>query len=610
MAKDIEPKLKKIPEYLKIERSECFVIPEYQRGYSWSITQCDKLYQDIENFMDADQTDPYFFGTIIVDCSDAKNFNLVDGQQRTTTFLLLLKALLLRITEVLDNFTRDEETESLEQGLREKRNSIIDILYKTDSDNRLELLKSWNNIEKIQFLKNKSINEIYKEELQTILNAKTFDIAETNCIKIPKKQKENKYTVFFKNFKFFYDKLSDYNESKLNKFAKTFLEKCQIIEIRSWQLEQAITMFNSLNSTGIPLSDADIISASLYSNVEDNKDKFNETWKKIIEIANALSSKKIIDIDSVLQEYMYIKRAKDKEYIGRDKENTKDTVDVTTPGVRNYYTILHGEILKTPEDLCKNFLKIVNIWDKIKNYPIVKLLLKFNENIKLYLISYLFKFDEKDISNEIVLEISECLIRLFAILELVDAGYSSTNFKTFLFGENVKFVDKNYSYIDIKSDFDKQISEKWSKDDLKKYLSDYSKNVLVFLNEYLYAKEKGLAFDFDESVNIEHIMPASGHNINAIRNDAGFEKKEDFDAMVNSLGNKILLEENINKSISNDWFKTKKQTSVDSKSGYNDSKYNIAKALVNYNSDFWEKDDINNATNKAADRILKFIFND
>lgn len=560
--------------------------------------------------MDADQTDPYFFGTIIVDCSDAKNFNLVDGQQRTTTFLLLLKALLLRITEVLDNFTRDEETESLEQGLREKRNSIIDILYKTDSDNRLELLKSWNNIEKIQFLKNKSINEIYKEELQTILNAKTFDIAETNCIKIPKKQKENKYTVFFKNFKFFYDKLSDYNESKLNKFAKTFLEKCQIIEIRSWQLEQAITMFNSLNSTGMPLSDADIISASLYSNVEDNKDKFNETWKKIIEIANALSSKKIIDIDSVLQEYMYIKRAKDKEYIGRDKENTKDTVDVTTPGVRNYYTILHGEILKTPEDLCKNFLKIVNIWDKIKNYPIVKLLLKFNENIKLYLISYLFKFDEKDISNEIVLEISECLIRLFAILELVDAGYSSTNFKTFLFGENVKFVDKNYSYIDIKSDFDKQISEKWSKDDLKKYLLDYNKNVLVFLNEYLYAKEKESTFDFDESVNIEHIMPASGHNIEIIRKDAGFDNKEDFNSVVNTLGNKILLEEAINKSIGNEWFKTKKQNSVKNRTGYKDSKYGIARELVSYKSDLWTVNDINDATNKVVERILKFIFSD
>ena len=176
MPKDIEPKLKTISGYLKIE--EHFVIPEYQREYSWSTIQCDELFQDIEDFMDTDQTDPYFFGTIIIDCSDNKNFNLVDGQQRTTTFLLLLKALLLRISDVLNNFKKDEETEGLEQGLQERRNSIIDILYKTDSDNRLQLLKFWDKTEKQIFLTNKSINEVYKDELQKILNAKTFDIAE------------------------------------------------------------------------------------------------------------------------------------------------------------------------------------------------------------------------------------------------------------------------------------------------------------------------------------------------------------------------------------------------------------------------------------------------
>ena len=47
MAKDIEPKLKLISEFLKIEKDEIFVIPEYQRGYSWNNLQCDKLWQDL-----------------------------------------------------------------------------------------------------------------------------------------------------------------------------------------------------------------------------------------------------------------------------------------------------------------------------------------------------------------------------------------------------------------------------------------------------------------------------------------------------------------------------------------------------------------------------------
>ena len=77
MAKEIEPKLKLISEYLKIDEKSIFSIPEYQRGYSWNNEQCDKLWQDIENFRDSDMTDPYFFGTIIVDCSETNKYKFV-----------------------------------------------------------------------------------------------------------------------------------------------------------------------------------------------------------------------------------------------------------------------------------------------------------------------------------------------------------------------------------------------------------------------------------------------------------------------------------------------------------------------------------------------------
>lgn len=610
MKKDIEPKLKLISSYLKTEQ-EIFVIPEYQRGYSWTILECDKLWQDVLSFMESSEVsesgnkEPYFFGTIIADCSANNKISLIDGQQRTTTFILLLKALLIRLQDILKNINSDEDNEALIDGLKDRRNVIIDILYKTDADNRREVLNNWASVRNKIIIENKSINELneYKHELQVILESIDYSEAERNCYKIPRRQKENKYTNFFRNFKFFYDKLSACSESQVNAFAKTFLKECHVIEIRSWNTDQAITMFNSLNSTGMPLSDADIISAQMYSHAGEDKSTFMEKWEFITHTANLLNSRKIISIDSVLQQYMYIRRALDKVYV-RDGNQA----DVTVPGLRRYYTSENKILLKDPLELCANFEKIVRIWDTIKDYPIVKLLLKFNDSTKIYLMSYLFRYELDEVSEDIVVDITECLLRLFTVLELVDAGYSSSRFKTFLFSENVKLVDRNIPKEDIIKDFTEHITKFWSKWDIQKSIAEYDKNILVFLNEYLYAKAHCLNFNFTDTVNIEHIMPASGHNIDSIRQDAGIDTREEFIGVVNLLGNKILLEEDINKAIGNNWFKTKKQKSINDKTGYKDSRYNIAKALVNYPSDFWTKKDIEDTTLKVAERISNFIF--
>ena len=299
MAKNIEPTLKLISEYLKLRKSENFIIPEYQRSYSWGISHCDKLWQDIEAFIEVDANDdPYFFGTIIIDCSIDNKFSLIDGQQRTSTFLLLLKALLLQLNKIIPEIPEDDETEALKAGLKANRNRIMSILFKAEDEEIPSMLKNHTSVQDILILENMSINELYPNEISKIISAKDFDSAEQSVHKTPRKQKDNKYTDYFRNFKFFFNKLGEKSETQLNQFAKTFLQKCQIIEIRSWQIEQAITMFNSLNSTGMPLSDADIISAQLYSNAGNNKASFNKQWGYINKIANELNNMKIIDIDA------------------------------------------------------------------------------------------------------------------------------------------------------------------------------------------------------------------------------------------------------------------------------------------------------------------------
>lgn len=615
MAKNIEPKLRKIGDYLKLEDDTVFTIPEYQRAYSWGIENCDKLWQDINDFVESDSKDRYFFGTIIINCQDDDTkYGLIDGQQRTTTFLLLLNALLVRINVAIAKTTNDDDSASLCRGLQERRRRIMGILYKAETEDisdKPDRIRDAEICRSNSILVNFSINERHKTELNTILQATDYDSAESNVIKIKYKQKDNRYSNYFRNYKFFYNKISELSDSQLNSIAKTITDNCEVIEIKSWQVEQAITMFNSLNSDGLPLYDSDIISAKLYAEAEKGgkQKEFSELWKQLNDQISELDFTDIADINSILMQHMYYTRT-----IKRETISESGATIVTTPGLRRYFTEINKEPIGDPIKMCTEMLNLVKKWKKVSEYSVMKVLLKFNENMKLFLASYFYRFTEKEITEENVNTVLESMLRLFTLLELSDFGYSSKYFKMFLFGVEVKLADKSISTEEIKKDFDEHIHTYWTKAAIESAVQDYDGNILVYLNEYLFAKEKNLSFTLGTKYDIEHIMPCSGNNLQEIQKDARIDGKEEFKVIVNKLGNKILLEEKINRAIGNEWFRTKVSTKLESKTGYIDSAYPIARALVvkykNASKPYWEKDDISGATEKASNRISNFIFDE
>lgn len=611
MAKKIEPNLRKIGEYLRLEEKSVFIIPEYQRAYSWEIKHCDKLWQDLEAFIDSGGADPYFFGTIIINCQqDDTKLSLIDGQQRTTTFILLLKALLIRLNQVIKDTKKDEHSERLTRTLSMKRDRVIQILYKAKDEDVVDILQDFTHAQTSTVLENFSINEQYKKELSNIINSPDFQEAEKIAEKLKHKKYDNKYSNYFRNFKYFHAKLNDLSASRINVFAENILEKTEVIEIRSWNVDQAITMFNSLNSDGMPLKDADIISAKLYSNSGDNERKsFNENWETLKRLITELEQKRIVDLDAVLMQYMYIKRAQDKAYI-----TDSDSVNVTTPGLRRYYTEENKSVLENPLELTAQLLKIAKIWDTISEYSVVRLSHKFNENIKLYLASYLSRYQADQINEAIVENFLLHLLKLFAVLELVETGYSSKNFKSFLFGLNILLVDPEVDIETIKEKIDDHIKKNWTPGEITEQVLEYSKNPLVFLDECIACINFKRSFQLPEKHDIEHIMPRSGQNITQIQKDAGLTDNVEFATLVNQLGNKIVLEDSINRSIGNAWFRTKIESSINSKTGYRDSQFLFPSLLVSkYKSmtdPLWTKDDITNRTLEVSKRISEFIFSD
>lgn len=79
-----------------------FVIPSFQRGYRWEEKQVTDLLEDIKRFANDDnvKSDSYFLQPVIVKArKDKDDYEVLDGQQRLTTMLLLLKKLITRLGE-------------------------------------------------------------------------------------------------------------------------------------------------------------------------------------------------------------------------------------------------------------------------------------------------------------------------------------------------------------------------------------------------------------------------------------------------------------------------------------------------------------------------------
>lgn len=587
---DIQPDLQNINEYFS--RKE-FFIPSYQRPYAWQLPQCEQLIEDIETHQDSfdpSSQDNYFFGAILIaqESGEKHDVTLIDGQQRTTTFMLLLKAILLKINDELSKLNEDSlEDAKLVDKLNELKSAIIKMLYDLPDDNIYLYKRSKYQLKDsdLKYL-NESISELYAADMNTILTQEGFDVIRNSVIQIYRKQKDNRYTNYYKNFKYFYIYCKNLTNTQIRDFAEHFIKYCQVITITSFNTDQAINIFNSLNGTGVPLTPIEVIVSKATANANDRK-TFELNWQDIVKKTDNSS----LNLNLLITHFIFMKLA---EQHGSDSRN---------PGVRAFFAknknLLNDDVRFT-EQLDK-LLDIVNIFDA---NDFGQVLNRFNGNFKPFVSSYLFFRDDTRYLNY--------LLKLAILLELTDFAYGNSKFKGFLERINLKYsqTDK-YSNDELIEEIKEHIRDDFNKDDIEQLLKESGiPSSIVFLNEYLFCKEQDAVFNIDKSVDIEHIMPQSGLNRENIMKDAGFEGQDEFFEYAEKLGNKILLESEINRGIGDAWFRTKKENTVTSRHGYIGSKYQIAQSLVTYYKDTWTKSDIDVATDKAAKRISDYIFSD
>jgi len=219
-----------------------YLIPDYQRPYAWTETECQALWDDIfafafpdNDYTKFDSNEEYYFGPIVTFENKDKNNKkeVIDGQQRLTTLLLLLRAF-------YDKFENMQDSNSVET-----RKNIEGCIWQTDEFGRAN--KSALKID------SEVATDKDKDEFLEILRSGTA-------------QKE-KHSNYAENYRFFLRKIDDFLQAFPSYFPylpTRILNNCILLPIEAESQDTALRIFSTLNDRGKPLSDADIFKAQFY----------------------------------------------------------------------------------------------------------------------------------------------------------------------------------------------------------------------------------------------------------------------------------------------------------------------------------------------------------
>ncbi len=240
----------KLLDFIGKSQEKQFVIPIYQRVYSWEKEQCKQLWDDIVKTGGNDQMNGHFIGSIVfvqdgIYTTSHNELLIIDGQQRLTTITLLLTALRDHL---------NDEDEFLEKFSRQKIQNRYLINSDEKGDKKFKLILSDSDKDTLLYLIDKDRRKPSEPSSKIMENFKLFEEWVSNT---------NKLETIFKG-----------------------LDKLMVVEIsleRGKDNPQLI--FESMNSTGKDLTQTDLIRNYILMGLEPEKQKifYKKYWRAMEE---------------------------------------------------------------------------------------------------------------------------------------------------------------------------------------------------------------------------------------------------------------------------------------------------------------------------------------
>ena len=310
------------------KKGTSFLIPDYQRPYSWEREHCETLWEDLKNFAITnnknfdDDKDEYFLGTIVTFKNDYEQNEVIDGQQRLITLLLLLRAFY----------------EGFGENPNRTYSRISECIWHLDKDDNPDKSKL------------KISSEVATDE----------DLAELKKIIDSGEPTTNNKSLYAENYRYFQKKIEALKISMPNNFtifAKRILDNCILLPIETQYQSTALRIFTTLNDRGMPLSDSDIFKAQFYkfykAQGKDAKENFTKRWKNLEELCNKnFHPRTGTPTDDLFFRYMYYLLAK------------ADIQSDTVKGLRPFYERDNYKILKSDKAF-EDLMTLANFWNDV-----------------------------------------------------------------------------------------------------------------------------------------------------------------------------------------------------------------------------------------------------
>lgn len=523
-----------------------YSVPRFQRDYSWTSTEWDDLWRDIEVLFEEDGEDEHYMGYLVLQSKDSRNFDVIDGQQRLTTLSILVLAVLGNLQELITSESELEASRN-KQRFEQLRSSFIGYLDPVTLIPRSKLNLNRNN------------DSLYQRYLVPLEPAPRRNLKATEHLM------REAYEWFFDQVKRRF--LQNREGQNLAQFIDALSDKLFFTVITVKNELNAYKVFETLNARGVKLSSTDLLKNYLFSVVhnegadEHEMNELDDRWERLV---GQIGSGSLPDF---LRAYWNSQNrfVRHSELFKKIRERISNK----------------GEVFALVRDIERNaevFAALPNaedtLWNAVQS-DAVKLLRMFNVR-QLY--PLLLAAHQKLDAQGFTALLKACVtisLRYNIIGGLAPNEQERVYNKVAIKLSNNELEDVQGVLQALRPIY--VSDEKFKNDFTNKELrttQTRNKKIVRYLLFEIERHVSGYAYDFESgSYNIEHIMPES------LSEDWGRIEDRDYGQYLYRIGNMTIINKAVNRAIGNSAFEAKAAK-------YAESEFQITQRIATENTEW------------------------